>query len=63
LTLWKRDDEPPTRSEEVALSNGVSGYIERIKQTDEFPSFNGFYEFVQGDYRQVLEDKKVRERL
>jgi hypothetical protein len=24
--------------EEVALSNGVSGYIERIKQTDEFPS-------------------------
>jgi hypothetical protein len=31
--------------------------ILRIKQTDEFPSFNG-YEFVQGDYRQVLEDKK-----
>jgi hypothetical protein len=29
----------------------------RIKQTDDFPSFNG-YEFVQGDYRQVLEDKK-----
>jgi len=21
LTLWKRDDEPPTRAEEVALSN------------------------------------------
>jgi conjugation system TraG family ATPase len=62
LTLWKRDDEPPTRSEEVALSNAVSGYIERIKQEDIFPSFNGFYEFVKGDYRKVLEEKQVREK-
>ena len=30
LTLWKRDDEAPKRSEEVALSNAVSAYIERI---------------------------------
>lgn len=62
LTLWKRDDEPPTRSEEVALSNAVSGYIERIKQGDEYASFNGFYEYVQGDYHKVLEEKKVREK-
>ncbi|OCB70954.1 TraG family conjugative transposon ATPase [Flavobacterium crassostreae] len=62
LTLWKRDDEPPTRSEEVALSNAVSGYIERIKQDVIFPSFNGFYEYVKGDYRKVLEEKKVREK-
>ena len=26
LTLWKRDDEAPKRSEEVALSNAVSAY-------------------------------------
>ena len=62
LTLWKRDDEPPTRSEEVALSNAVSGYIERIKQDDIYPSFNGFYEYVKGDYRKVLEEKQVREK-
>lgn len=62
LTLWKRDDEPPTRSEEVALSNAVSGYIERIKQGATFPSFNGFYEYVKGDYRKVLEEKQVREK-
>lgn len=62
LTLWKRDDEPPTRSEEVALSNAVSGYIERIKQSDEHPSFNGFYEYVKGDYKTVLEEKQVREK-
>ena len=62
LTLWKRDDEPPTRSEEVALSNAVSGYIERIKQTDTFPSFNSFYEYVKGEYRIVLKEKQVREK-
>ncbi len=62
LTLWKRDDEPPTRSEEVALSNAVSGYIERIKTDDIHPSFNDFYEYVQSDYRKVLEQKQVREK-
>lgn len=62
LTLWKRDDEPPSRSEEVALSNAVSGYIERIKSDDVYPSFNGFYEYVQGDYRLVLQEKQVREK-
>ncbi|MFD1631092.1 TraG family conjugative transposon ATPase [Pseudopedobacter beijingensis] len=62
LTLWKRDDEPPTRSEEVALSNAVSGYIDRIKQSDEYPSFNGFYEYVRSDYKKGLEEKQVREK-
>ncbi len=62
LTLWKRDDEPPTRAEEVALSNAVSGYIERIKKDADFPSFNGFYEYARGDYRKVLEGKQVREK-
>lgn len=62
VTLWKRDNEPPTRSEEVALSNAVSGYIERIKQDNFLPSFNGFYEYVRTDYRKVLEEKQVREK-
>jgi conjugation system TraG family ATPase len=62
LTLWKRDDEPPTRAEEVALSNAVSGYIDQIKQQAAIPSFNGFYDYVKGDYQNVLEEKKVREK-
>jgi len=62
LTLWKRDDEPPTRAEEVALSNAVSGYIDQIKKQSAVPSFNGFYDYVKGDYQKVLEDKKVREK-
>lgn len=63
MTLWKRDNEPPTRSEEVALSNAVSLYIERI-QIDEsmIPSFNTFYEFVKLDYAAIIDAKRVREK-
>lgn len=61
LTLWKRDNEPPTRAEEVALSNAVSLYIEKLHEGIE-PSFNTFYEYVSGEYKDVLEAKKVREK-
>lgn len=48
LTLWKRDDEAPTRAEEVALSNAVSSYIELItKDSSVTPCFNTFYEYVK----------------
>jgi len=63
LTLWKRDDEPPTRSEEVALSYAVNLYIEQIcADRNIVPNFNTFYEYVQGPYRCVLEQKKYREK-
>ena len=63
LTLWKREDEPPRRSEEVALSNAVNLYIKKIQSDKDYtPSFNGFYEFVRDDYQQILEQKKVREK-
>lgn len=63
LTLWKRDNEPPSRAEEVALSNAVSLYIDRLKYDKSVvPSFNTFYEFVQMDYAAILDAKKVREK-
>ena len=63
LTLWKRDDEPPSRSEEVALSNAVNLYLEHIGRHPEHkPSFNGFYRFVGRDYRRLLRQKNVREK-
>ena len=63
LTLWKRDDEPPTRAEEVALSNAVNLYLDKIKNSKKIvPSFNTFYEFIQKDYLKVLETKKTREK-
>ena len=63
LTLWKRDDEPPTRAEEVALSNAVNLYLEKIKGNKRIkPSFNSFYDFIRKDYRKVLESKNTREK-
>ncbi len=63
LTLWKRDDEAPKRSEEVALSNAVNLYLSKLKADPEIvPSFNTFYEFVGTDYRRRLEQKRVREK-
>lgn len=63
LTLWKKDNEPATRSEEVALSNAVSLFIERIKADDAIvPSFNSFYEYLTTDYSALLREKKVREK-
>ena len=63
LTLWKKDNEPATRAEEVALSNAVSLYIGKLKEESDIIScFNTFYEFVGTEYRKVLEEKKVREK-
>jgi len=63
LTLWKRDDEPPTRAEEVALSNAVNLYLEKIRSDKTVvPSFNTFYEFIGSDYQKVLENKRTREK-
>jgi len=63
LTLWKREDEIPRRSEEVALSGAVNAYIRRItERLDLKPDFNGFYEFVRDEYRLIMKEKKVREK-
>lgn len=63
LTLWKREDEVPKRSEEVALSGAVNAYIRKITDNRTIqPDFNGFYEFVRDDYRRMIEEKKVREK-
>ena len=63
LTLWKRDDEPPTRAEEVALSNAVNLFLDKIR-TDStvIPSFNTFYEFIRDEYQEILKNKRTREK-
>lgn len=58
-----QDTEVITRAEEVALSMAVNLYIEEIKKDKgPVPSFNTFYEFVQGDFREILEEKHYREK-
>lgn len=63
MTLWKKDTEPATRAEEVALSNAISEYINRIKANESLePDFDGFYDFVKTDYQELLKEKGVREK-
>ena len=62
LTLWKRESEEPTRSEEVALSNAVNLYLSKLRADRSIvPSFGTFYGFVESDYRRLLQQKRVRE--
>ena len=63
LTLWKRDDEAPKRSEEVALSNAVNLYLSKLRaDATVVPSFNTFYEFIRDEYPQILAQKHTREK-
>lgn len=63
LTLWKRDDEPPTRAEEVALSNAVNLFLQKMHEDERLkPSFNSFYEFIRDEYQEILQAKRTREK-
>jgi conjugation system TraG family ATPase len=63
LALWKKDDEPYTRSEYVAISNALTGYYQYLDHyPDVFPCFNTFYEYLMEHYLRVLEDGKVKEK-
>lgn len=63
LTLWKRDDEAPTRAEEVALSNAVNYYLDKVRKNRKVqPSFNTFYEFIRDEYPDILKKKHTREK-
>jgi len=61
--LWKMEDEQFTRSEYVALSNALTGYLEHIGEHDAiFPCFNSFYEYLQTIFSDRLKKEKVRDR-
>lgn len=63
LALWKKDNEAFNRSEYVALSNALQLYYEYLHHnTDAFPCFDSFYEFLQRDFVQVLKNDGVKEK-
>lgn len=63
LALWKKDDENFRRSEYVALSNALTLYYAHLERnSDIFPCFNSFYEFLMSEYLVVLENGKVKEK-
>jgi len=63
LALWKKDDETFNRSEYVALSNALQLYYEKLEiNSNLFPCFNSFYEFLKDDFVSILEGDKVKEK-
>lgn len=63
LALWKKDDESFNRSEYVALSNALQLYYEKLDlNSNLFPCFNSFYEFLKDDFVKILEGDKVKEK-
>jgi len=63
LALWKKDDETFNRSEYVALSNALQLYYEKLDvNTNIFPCFNSFYDFLKVDFISILEGDKVKEK-
>lgn len=63
VSLWKKENESFNRAEYVALSNALQGYYDWLSQNRPvFPSFNSFYEYLEGVYTQVLKGQKVKEK-
>jgi conjugation system TraG family ATPase len=63
LALWKKDTETFKRSEYVALSNALTLYYEHLdKNTEIFPCFDSFYEFLTTEFTQVLQKDRVKEK-
>lgn len=62
VSLWKQEDESFNRSEYVALSNALAGYYKLLQEdVSIFPCFNSFYEYLQGEYKEVLKEHKVKD--
>ncbi|MEJ7691586.1 TraG family conjugative transposon ATPase [Daejeonella sp.] len=63
LALWKKEDESFGRSEYVALSNAIQGYYEIVNtDTNIFPCFNSFYEYLGSQFLEVVRKDKVKEK-
>lgn len=59
LTLWKKETESFSRTEEVALADAVEEFIKRVRKGEDEASFNGFYEYCndQEGFRAFLKAK------
>ena len=62
VSLWKQEDENFNRSEYVALSNALQGYYDHLKNDSNlFPCFNTFYDYLHDHYTEVLKSHKVKD--
>lgn len=60
FTLWKRENQSPEKSEDVLLDRAIAFYLDKIKRDRSIkPCFNTFYEFMNTEFREYLEDENV----
>ncbi|QNE42231.1 TraG family conjugative transposon ATPase (plasmid) [Hymenobacter sp. NBH84] len=63
VMLWKRENEDVTQSEYVSISSALTQYYQWLAVTPSaLASFNTFYEFLQGPFKEYLATEKVREQ-
>lgn len=63
VALWKQETDPYNRSEYVAVSNALTGYYRHLTaHPDVFPCFDTFYEYLGGEYADVLRSHQVKDR-
>ena len=63
LTLWKSADEKVSKNELTEIGNAVAGYIGRIRADRSIrPSFDTFYEYLKGEFREELESREIEVR-
>lgn len=63
LTLWKKENEHTTRSEEVKVGEAVHLYTRLIASNPSIrPSFNSFFEWMETEYAETLDRENVREK-
>lgn len=61
--LWKQENEQFNRAEYVALSNALEGYYRHLaRDSNLFPCFDTFYEYLEGDYSEQLKGQRVKDR-
>ncbi len=57
--LWKNESETITKAEETHIATAINGYLETVAESGAVPSFNGFYDYLQNEFQQHLQQSGV----
>ncbi len=58
--LWKNESEIITKAEETHLAVAINGYVENLESSREMASFDGFYEYLSGTFKDKLNKDGVQ---
>ncbi|MDJ1470227.1 TraG family conjugative transposon ATPase [Xanthocytophaga flava] len=64
LALWKQEDEPVSKSEEVGLENIINAFYEHIENANStiFPCFDSFFDFFREVFIPQAKSFEIREK-